>query len=141
MKFTTALVTSLLLVTGAVAAPARSLRRKRGDEYLAGRGGDVLRASTPMIAASNTTANVHGPKNRRISYSTNWAGAVLQGSDISTAIGTFTIPNVKVPSGGSSSTLYSTAAWVGIDGSSCQSAILQAGVDISIQNSKVTYGM
>jgi hypothetical protein len=54
--------------------------------------------------------------------------------------GTFTVPNPTVPPGGNSGTAYSGTAWVGIDGDTCQQAILQSGVDWTIQNGKVTYG-
>jgi hypothetical protein len=46
--------------------------------------------------------------NSDVSYSSNWAGAVLVGSGYKTVAGTITVPTPKVPSGGSSSTQYGT---------------------------------
>ncbi|TIA09749.1 hypothetical protein D6C80_08472 [Aureobasidium pullulans] len=139
MKFTTALVTGLLSASTVVAAPGTAMRRKRADAAVAASRAGVLKAPKPFIAATNITAAVHGPENKHVSYSTNWAGGVLEGTGFKTVTGTFTIPKVTVPSGGSSRTLYSASAWVGIDGYSCSSAILQTGVDFSIQNGAVTY--
>lgn len=139
MKFTTALITGLLSASTAVAAPGTAMRRKRADAAVAAQRDGALRAPKPFLAATNVSAAVHGPENKYVSYSTNWAGGVVEGSGFKTVTGTFTIPEVSLPSGGSSSTLYSASAWVGIDGYSCSSAILQTGVDFSIQNGRTTY--
>jgi hypothetical protein len=40
----------------------------------------------------------------------------------------FVVPNVTVPADGTSD-IYVASVWVGIDGWSCQTAILQAGVN------------
>ncbi|KAH0145497.1 putative aspergillopepsin, partial [Aureobasidium melanogenum] len=135
MKLNTALLTGLLSASTVIAAPGTAMRRKRAESARAG----LLKAPKPFIAATNVTAVVHGPENKQVSYSNNWAGGVLEGSGWKTVTGTFTIPRVTVPSGGSSRTLYSASAWVGIDGYSCESAILQTGVDFSIQGGAVTY--
>ncbi|KAK6000701.1 hypothetical protein QM012_003426 [Aureobasidium pullulans] len=135
MKLTTAFLAGLLSASTVIAAPGTAMRRKRADSARAG----LLKAPKPFIAATNVTAVVHGPENKQVSYSNNWAGGVLEGSGWKTVTGTFTIPRVTVPSGGSSRTLYSASAWVGIDGYSCESAILQTGVDFSIQGGAVTY--
>ncbi|CEJ92809.1 hypothetical protein VHEMI08439 [[Torrubiella] hemipterigena] len=55
-------------------------------------------------------------------YSSNWSGAVQNASGITKITGTMTVPSV---SGGSQ---YGACAWVGIDGDSCQSALLQTGL-------------
>lgn len=61
--------------------------------------------------------------------------------------GTFTVPSPSVPSGSGSSGSgysshhfggggsYSAAAWVGIDGDTCSTAILQTGVDFTVTES------
>jgi hypothetical protein len=139
MKLTTAFVTGLLSASTVIAAPGTVMRRKRAESAIAASRAGVLKAPKPFIPATNVTAIVHGPENKQVSYSNNWAGGVLEGSGFKTVTGTFTIPKVSVPSGGSSRTLYSASAWVGIDGYSCSSAILQTGVDFSIQNGAVTY--
>lgn len=60
----------------------------------------------------------------RAQYSTNWAGVVKHGKGITKVAGTITVPSA---SGGS--TDQAGAAWVGIDGDSCQGALLQTGID------------
>jgi hypothetical protein len=49
---------------------------------------------------------------------------------------TFVIPTPSAPSG--QSTAYASA-WVGIDGDTCGSAILQTGVDFNVESGKVSY--
>lgn len=139
MKLTTAIVAGLLSASTVVAAPGTAMRRKRAEAAIASSRAGFVKVPKPFIAATNVTAAVHGPENKQASYSTNWAGGVLEGSGFKTVTGTFTIPKVTIPSGGSSRTLYSASAWVGIDGYSCSSAILQTGVDFSIQNGVVSY--
>lgn len=48
------------------------------------------------------------------------------------------MPTPKLPLG-ATNTFASASAWVGIDGETCQSAILQTGVDFTISDGKVTY--
>ena len=50
---------------------------------------------------------------------------------------TFTVPTPKEPSGGSGE--HSASAWVGIDGDTCGTAILQTGVDFTVSGSSVSY--
>lgn len=92
--------------------------------------------------------------------SSNWAGAVLTAdssvldkyhihcrlqwvpiilislplSQTYTSItGTFIIPSPSFPSSTArSSSTYSAAAWVGIDGENCSTALLQTGVDLTV---------
>lgn len=53
----------------------------------------------------------------------NWGGAILEGSGYTAASAT-----VNVPQGGGGSSAAGSA-WVGIDGATCDSAILQTGFD------------
>ncbi|KAJ7508239.1 peptidase G1, partial [Mycena galericulata] len=51
--------------------------------------------------------------------------------------GTFIVPMPKAPTGGSGS--FAASAWVGIDGSTCGTAILQTGIDLTVSGSRVSY--
>ena len=51
--------------------------------------------------------------------------------------GTFIVPIPREPSGGSG--FHSSSAWVGIDGDTCQTAILQTGIDMSVDGDDVSY--
>ncbi|KAI1371865.1 peptidase A4 family-domain-containing protein [Hypoxylon crocopeplum] len=121
----------------AFAAPGTAMRRQRAAERIAER--RVSRASNTLqhvedefgIASKNDTAHVE--------YSSNWAGAVLIGSGYKSVTGTIVVPTPKAPSGGSSSRQYSASAWVGIDGDTCDTAILQTGVDFTVQGSSVSF--
>lgn len=49
----------------------------------------------------------------------------------------FVVPTPKEPSGGTGT--HSASAWVGIDGDTCGTAILQTGVDFTVSGSTVSY--
>ncbi|KAI0113910.1 peptidase A4 family-domain-containing protein [Nemania sp. FL0031] len=70
--------------------------------------------------------------------SSNWSGAAIVTSGVTEVSGTFTVPKPSVPSGGSSSSEYCGAAWVGIDGYS-NSALIQTGVLWCVQGSSYEY--
>jgi len=121
MKFTT-VVSTLLLASTAIAAPSK-LQQKR-HERLAKR---LAEARTGRPLAVNYTSMgdriVLPKKVGEVQYDSNWAGAVIIDSAITQVTGTFTIPTVKEPSGGSSRQEYGASAWVGIDGDTCASGM------------------
>jgi len=133
MVFATALIANILLATAAFAIPNRE---ERLSGRVARRANGELRQSVPK-KASNGPAD--GKKD--VEYSTNWTGAVLVATKATykSVTGTFTVPTPKEPSGGSSSTSYSSSAWVGIDGDTCGSAILQTGLDFTVRGTTVSY--
>jgi len=118
MKFTTA-ASALLLAGTAVAAPGTAIRRARAG-----------RQSKPLIKAEGSSA-LDSTNDTNVQYSSNWAGAVLIGTGFTSVTGTFTVP--------SPSTAGSGSAWVGIDGDTCSSAILQTGIDWTRSGSSTTY--
>ncbi|CAK4006257.1 acid ase [Lecanosticta acicola] len=150
MKFSTALST-LVLATAVAAAPSPSRRhvnsprlleklRQRRAERSAAKRSDLVRLDRPLavnFTSLDDVITINNPDH--VDYSSNWAGAVIIGSDITKVTGTFTIPTVSIPSGGSSSTEYGASAWVGIDGDTCETAILQTGVDFLIEGSETAY--
>ncbi|EPT01947.1 hypothetical protein FOMPIDRAFT_1119172 [Fomitopsis schrenkii] len=126
--FSATLLASVLLATTALARP--SGLNGRLARRAAGRQGKPVQ----LIAHPETTNVSH------VEYSENWAGAVYDSypSGSFTAVtGTFTVPTPSTPSGGSGS--YSASAWVGIDGDTCDTAILQTGVDFTIDDGDVSY--
>lgn len=142
MKFTTATLLTLAGLAAALPAPEpielgdgvklvprtpRSLVRR------------ASRKSNPMIPASKDETVEGLTNDTQVEYSSNWAGAVLVGSGYQSVTGTFVVPTPKEPSGGSSSTTYSASAWVGLDGDTCTSAILQTGIDFNVEGSSVSY--
>ena len=111
MKFAAA-VSTLLLVGTAVAAPGTAMRAERNRKRVAsGRKGNPIHR-VDAAAESNKT---------NVEYSSNWAGAILIGSGYTSVTGTFTAPTPSTAGSGS--------AWVGIDGDTCDTAILQTGID------------
>lgn len=116
MKFTAAtILTALVCADAALAGLTHAERRhasRAARRGAARRDGKTIK-SRPKISVSNSDEE-----------SENWAGAVLVGTDYTGVSGVVTVPDV---SGGSSST--AGAAWVGIDGDTCDTAILQTGID------------
>lgn len=134
MKFTSVLG-ALFCVDAALAARFTEARRERAAKRA------LDRNSQPRMPAEDgiTQGLSHGNESLHVSYSTNWAGAVLVGSGYKSVTGTFVVPTPSIPSGGSSRTEYAASAWVGIDGDTCQTSILQTGVDFYIQGSSISY--
>jgi hypothetical protein len=111
MKLLT-LASTLLLVGSAVAAP-NTAKRFAGHAKRAAnsrtQGKPINRVSSgPEAESSNNTF---------VEYSSNWAGAVLIGTGYKSVTGTFTVPTPSTDGSG--------AAWVGIDGDTCGTAILR----------------
>ena len=69
-----------------------------------------------------------------VQYSSNWAGGVLtsppSGQRFTAVSAQFTVPVPSSPNGGSTA----AAAWVGIDGDTYSNAILQTGVDFTVNS-------
>ncbi|KIL61663.1 hypothetical protein M378DRAFT_82209 [Amanita muscaria Koide BX008] len=121
MRFST-LLSTLLLASTAFAAPEGQVRRRRA----AGRQSQPLkRLQTTGVSDASAASNTS-----HVQYSSNWAGAVWDTYPAVT--GTFTVPTPSAPNGYAS-------AWVGIDGDTCQTAILQTGVDFNLVNGVVSY--
>ncbi|KAJ9220599.1 hypothetical protein DTO169C6_7112 [Paecilomyces variotii] len=131
MKFTA--VTSLFIAGTALAAPLTTERHARNEARQAER----RRTSPPLSAVNGQQLHFNGTKN--VEYSSNWAGAVLIGTGYTKVTGTFTVPTPSVPSGGRSNEEYCASAWVGIDGDTCSTSILQTSVDFCVQGSSVSY--
>jgi len=133
-------VGALLLASTALAAPAPSKMTQRRHERLAKRLANKHKTNPPLAVnhtSMGDTIAVNSPG--FVQYDSNWAGAVIVSSGITEVTGTFTIPTVQEPSGGNSNTEYGAAAWVGIDGDTCQSAILQTGVEFLVEGDSTAY--
>ncbi|MCJ1332782.1 hypothetical protein MMC10_009476 [Thelotrema lepadinum] len=139
MKFLTAISTALLAAS-ALAAP----RIPSADERLAARVArrSNSRRTSPLqkISSDAETEGTNDPTKTNDDTSTNWSGVVIEsppsGATFTAVSATFTVPK-PTSTGGSSQ--QAASAWVGIDGDTCQSAILQTGVDFTVQGSSVSY--
>lgn len=122
MKFSAALFSATVLATSALAAPLTAQRQARNA---------MLQDGIKTGRKTNPPTGKHtGQQNEQ--YSNNWAGAVLIGNGYKGVSAQFTVPTPQMPSGGKPSTQYCASAWVGIDGDTCQRAILQTGKGKSI---------
>jgi len=142
MKSIATSAAALLLVGAAIAAPTPEAIEKmtaRRHERMAKRLDRVRRTKSTLPSRVNGTADTHtyvAGANSEVQYDSNWVGAVQIGSGITEVTGTFTNPSVT---GGSGSESYGAATWVGIDGDTCQSAILQTGVSGVVQDGEPQY--
>lgn len=108
---------------------AARLTQHRRDAHRARR--DAMdRKSHPKIAVEGPTNNTD------VEYSQNWAGAVIVSSNVTSVTAVITVPSIS-STGGSSEQCVS--AWVGIDGDTCDTAILQTGIDFCIEDGATTY--
>lgn len=115
MKFS-ALFSATVLASSALAAPLTAQRKARALQV----------TGLKTDRSTNPPTNLEtGAQNEQ--YSSNWAGAVLVGNGYKGVSAQFTVPQVQMPAGGNPSTQYCASGWVGIDGDTCQTAILQTG--------------
>ncbi|KAI3320271.1 peptidase A4 family-domain-containing protein [Xylariaceae sp. AK1471] len=126
------IVSALMCVSAAVTSPGLVARRPRAAGKSLRRTGlpqPLGRELDSLLVDNSTYAE----------YTQNWAGAVMIGTGYTTVSGTIVVPKAAMPVGGSSTRTYSASAWVGIDGSTCQSAILQTGVDFNAKGGTISY--
>jgi len=129
-------IATLFCASAVLAAPFTELRSERREERL--RRGSKSRLTLPAdITEGGDVSATSGDAN--VQYSSNWAGAVLVGSGYTSVTGTIVVPTPEEPSGGNRRTQYAASAWVGIDGDTCESAILQTGVDFYIQDGEPSF--
>jgi len=131
MMLSAAFLVQALLATAVFALPSS---KERLAARRARRSGARNRQSKPVNLITNTevTNTAHAE------FSENWSGAVLVATTATykAVTGTFTVPTPKT-TGGSGEQCAS--AWVGIDGDTCQTAILQTGLDFCIEGSEVSF--
>ncbi|KAJ7237726.1 peptidase A4 family-domain-containing protein [Mycena haematopus] len=122
MFFATSLLSYALLATTAFAAPRGTGLQERISRRR------EARMSSPRRPAEGITNLV---SNTTTEVSSNWAGAafVSAAGTYKSVTGTFVVPT---PQASSSSSYGSASAWVGIDGDTCGTAILQTGIDFTV---------
>ncbi|EFQ27406.1 peptidase A4 family protein [Colletotrichum graminicola] len=116
-----------LAAAGIVAAAPGTKLVQRDYSPLVPRSARARHSSAPNRRLSaesveSLTLNSTGVKNAH--YSSNWSGAVQIGNGYNHVTGTITVPEVSGNSGDAAS------AWVGIDGDTCETAILQTGISL-----------
>jgi hypothetical protein len=135
--FSTAFLVQALLVSAAFAIPSskerfasRKARRSTGVTPLKHQSKPANLITSPTAkTATNTTHEL---------LSDNWAGAILI-ADVPTytsVTATFTVP---VPSSTVEGEEQCASAWVGIDGDTCITAILQTGIDLCALDDEIGF--
>ncbi|CAI7570185.1 unnamed protein product [Penicillium pancosmium] len=136
MRIFVPILSIVLLAIGANAAPLTAEPQAQHESRHIG----LLksRASNPPHKPG-TKEILHLNKTSKNEYSSNRAGAVLIGTDYTVATAEFIVPTPQVPIGGVGNKRYCASAWVGIDGDTCGTAILQTGVDFCVQGSSASF--
>lgn len=135
MKFFATILGAALLIISVTASPLasdclahREIRRSARGEH---------RTSRPY--GPGTSSVIHLNKTSQETYSSNWAGAVLIGAGYISVSGDVTVPVPQPPRDADPYTTYCASAWVGIDGDTCNTAILQTGINVCIQGGNPSY--
>ncbi|KAJ3818450.1 aspergillopepsin-2 heavy chain [Lentinula raphanica] len=133
MKLLTSITLLSLLVTPILSGPSRT---RLSERVASRRANGRNRQSKPKVGLSSQPSKSNATFHEE--YSENWAGVFFEsppsdGDTYSSVSGTFTVPSISGSSDGAAS------AWVGIDGVTYTDAILQAGVDFTIEDGSVSF--
>jgi hypothetical protein len=132
-------LTSVLFATGSMAAMGTEYRRARALERQALKATQAQRSSNPRMPAIDHDGSLQSSGDKQAQYTSNWAGAVLVESDFNKVSAVVNVPTPSKAAGGNKNTAYYASAWVGIDGDTCQTAILQTGFDIGVQGDEYLF--
>lgn len=135
MNFAIAIFGATLLATSIIASPLTSQRQADGEVHRSTQA--PRRTVRPYYPGTSEVLYLN--QTSQETYSSNWAGAVLIGTGYTWVSGEITVPIPQLPSGANSYTNYCASAWVGIDGDTCSTAILQTGIDFCIQGRSTSY--
>lgn len=138
MKTSVALVCHILLLAASAAAAAT---RGHGLAARVAARQEMTRLTHPKLPAVDID-KLEGANETNVDYSSNWSGGVLteppSGTTFTSVTAQFTVPEPSLPSGTTQDSYAS--AWVGIDGDTYTTAILQTGLDFGISTSgEVSY--
>jgi Peptidase A4 family len=127
----------LLLAASAAAAATRG----HGLAARVAARNEMTRLTHPKLPADDMD-ELETANRTNVDYSSNWSGGVLtappSGTTFTSVTAQFTVPKPSLPSGATQDSYAS--AWVGIDGDTYTTAILQTGLDFGISTSgQVTY--
>ncbi|KAL1961654.1 hypothetical protein VTN77DRAFT_1369 [Rasamsonia byssochlamydoides] len=133
MKISAVLLAQALFAASALAAPKGHGLAAR----VAARNARTHLSHPKAPAPAPVDEQVDEANRTQVDYSSNWSGAVLtsppSGSTFTSVSAQFTVPTPSLPDDSRQSS--SASAWVGIDGDTYQNAILQTGVDFSVDAS------
>ncbi|CAG8176028.1 unnamed protein product [Penicillium salamii] len=134
MKFMISLFVIAMLIASALSVPVvprvQGLAESLDSSLFAGL------SSVPHLSGGPLLRSDEHPEQ----YSANWAGAFLNGTGYKSVTGQFEAPTIKFPPHANPKATYCGSIWVGIDGATCASAILQTGIEYCVNSTAVTYG-
>lgn len=132
MKLLISIFGAIMLSASAIASPLITLfdSRIKGHNYSA------LGLSPGNHETSDDLLHLDDATHQ---YSANWAGAYLVGTSYDSVSAYLIVPGVILPPNASPNEKYCASAWVGIDGATSGSAVVQAGINLCIQGNKPFY--
>lgn len=139
MRLPSTLVAALFGVEAVLASPVVLTPRTPRAQRRSGRHTSPRIAPSDYSGTAQPTARNTNSTGTTTSYSANWAGAVLEGAHYVSVTGTVTVPQPQMPPGGLDEVEYSASVWVGLDGDTCQSSILQVGFDLNVRGGQASY--
>ncbi|KAF7351742.1 hypothetical protein MSAN_01607400 [Mycena sanguinolenta] len=106
-----------------------------------GGSGNTKTATATATTATSTSTAVSVPSDpTSLITSTIWSGAGMESAagTYKSVTGTLVVPNLQPAAGGAASGYYGGSAWVGLDGMTCGSALMAAGIDFQYLQGAVT---
>ncbi|KAK3329944.1 peptidase A4 family-domain-containing protein [Apodospora peruviana] len=134
-SFVRSILFSLLAACSVAGELSFTVTAERGGEEVDASDLNIVRIPSRQHSRQGPATN-EDEKRNTISYSGNWCGASQHAANASdqivNAFGSFTAPDLTLRPGLPAPQF--AAAWVGIDGASCKSTLLQAGVTTVINS-------
>jgi len=106
-----------------------------------GGSGNTKTATATATATTSTSTAVSVPSDpNSLITSTIWSGAGMESASgtYKSVTGTLVVPNLQPAAGGAASGYYGGSAWVGLDGLTCASGLMAAGIDFQYLQGAVT---
>ncbi|KAJ7729440.1 peptidase A4 family-domain-containing protein [Mycena metata] len=98
-------------------------------------GGTTTKTATSMPTSTPPVSKAPG-----VLTSSMWGGAGLESpaNTYRSVTGTLVVPNLRPAAGGASTGYYGGSAWVGLDGLTCQTSLVAAGINFIYFNESIT---
>jgi hypothetical protein len=106
-----------------------------------GGSGNTKTSTATATAPTSTSTAVSVPSDpNSLITSTIWSGAGMESASgtYKSVTGTLVVPNLQPAAGGAASGYYGGSAWVGLDGLTCASGLMAAGIDFQYLQGAVT---
>ncbi|KAJ7939842.1 acid proteinase [Mycena leptocephala] len=134
MFFSASLLSYALLASTVIAVPTSRLN---GD--IARRVGRLVNPFHPADGVTEKLLSARKNGDPAVITSTNWAGVGMESpaNTYKSVTGTLVVPHLQPAAGGASTRYYGGSAWVGMDGMTCKTSFMTAGIDLIYFNESI----